>query len=158
MWKNIEAAPADAILGLTEAFKNDDNTQKVNLGVGVYKDEQGNTFKDSQGKEIDGTPFSGTFAEISQQIAKIKQNQTILVSSAAGSVGSTVCQIAKILGCKVIASTGSDEKVEWLKKEIGVDHFHITMNIGYYLEDFLLDYPYKLLSIFIYVFLFKLFK
>ncbi len=43
MWKNIEAAPADAILGLTEAFKNDDNTQKVNLGVGVYKDEQGNT-------------------------------------------------------------------------------------------------------------------
>lgn len=43
MWKNIEAAPADAILGLTEAFKNDDNNQKVNLGVGVYKDDQGNT-------------------------------------------------------------------------------------------------------------------
>ena len=63
------------------------------------------------------TAYIGLF-----RIAKIKQNQTILVSSAAGSVGSTVCQIAKILGCKVIASTGSDEKVEWLKKEIGVDH------------------------------------
>ena len=53
---------------------------------------------------------------------KLKQNQTILVSSAAGSVGSTVCQIAKIYGCKVIASTGSDEKVKWLIEELGVDH------------------------------------
>ena len=43
MWKNIEAAPADPILGLTEAFRNDANPQKVNLGVGVYKDEHGLT-------------------------------------------------------------------------------------------------------------------
>ena len=43
MWKGIEPAPADAILGLTEAFKNDSNPDKVNLGVGVYKDEQGMT-------------------------------------------------------------------------------------------------------------------
>ncbi len=43
MWKEIEAAPADAILGLTEAFKKDSNPNKVNLGVGVYKDDQGTT-------------------------------------------------------------------------------------------------------------------
>jgi len=43
MWKEIEAAPADAILGLTEAFKQDANPRKVNLGVGVYKDDQGTT-------------------------------------------------------------------------------------------------------------------
>ena len=43
MWKNIEAAPADAILGLTEAFKKDTRPNKVNLGVGVYKDDQGVT-------------------------------------------------------------------------------------------------------------------
>jgi len=52
----------------------------------------------------------------------LKAGQTILVSSAAGSVGSTVCQIAKNLGCKVIASTGSDEKVDWLMNELNVDH------------------------------------
>ena len=63
------------------------------------------------------TAYIGLF-----RIANIKKNSTVLVSSAAGSVGSTVCQIAKILGCKVIASTGSDEKVEWLKDELGVDH------------------------------------
>jgi aspartate/tyrosine/aromatic aminotransferase len=43
MWKEIEPAPADAILGLTEAFKKDANPGKVNLGVGVYKDDHGQT-------------------------------------------------------------------------------------------------------------------
>jgi len=43
MWKNVEAAPPDAILGLTEAFKSDPSPDKVNLGVGVYKDESGAT-------------------------------------------------------------------------------------------------------------------
>jgi aspartate/tyrosine/aromatic aminotransferase len=43
MWKEIEPAPADAILGLTDAFKKDSNPRKVNLGVGVYKDDKGNT-------------------------------------------------------------------------------------------------------------------
>ena len=63
------------------------------------------------------TAYIGLF-----KIGEIKKNQTILVSSAGGSVGSTVCQIAKMLGCKVIASTGSDEKAEWLKNELKVDH------------------------------------
>jgi aspartate/tyrosine/aromatic aminotransferase len=43
MWKDIEAAPADPILGLTEAFKSDPRFAKVNLGVGVYMDEEGHT-------------------------------------------------------------------------------------------------------------------
>ncbi len=43
MWQDIQAAPADSILGLTEAFRNDPSVQKVNLGVGVYKDETGKT-------------------------------------------------------------------------------------------------------------------
>ncbi len=43
MWKNIQPAPPDSILGLTEQFKKDQNPAKVNLGVGVYKDNDGNT-------------------------------------------------------------------------------------------------------------------
>ncbi|MDJ0623630.1 MAG: amino acid aminotransferase [Desulfocapsaceae bacterium] len=43
MWKDIEAAPADSIFGLTEAFRKETNPRKVNLGVGVYKDDQGRT-------------------------------------------------------------------------------------------------------------------
>ena len=36
-------------------------------------------------------------------------------------MGSVTCQIGKIMGLKVVAIAGSDDKVEWLKKEIGVD-------------------------------------
>lgn len=43
MFEHIQAAPADPILGLNDAYKNDQNPNKINLGVGVYKDEQGNT-------------------------------------------------------------------------------------------------------------------
>lgn len=38
---HIEAAPADPILGLTEAFKNDPREGKINLGAGVYQNEDG---------------------------------------------------------------------------------------------------------------------
>ncbi|MBS9404211.1 aspartate/tyrosine/aromatic aminotransferase [Halomonas sp. TRM85114] len=43
MFEHIERVPGDAILGLIEAFKKDTNPQKVDLGVGVYKDDQGKT-------------------------------------------------------------------------------------------------------------------
>ncbi len=43
IFSQITAAPADPILGLTEAFKADPRTDKVNLGVGIYKDEAGQT-------------------------------------------------------------------------------------------------------------------
>lgn len=39
----IEAAPADPILGLTDAFKKDTNPEKINLGVGVYQNNDGVT-------------------------------------------------------------------------------------------------------------------
>jgi len=43
MFEQVTAAPADPILGLTEAFKADPRKDKINLGVGIYKDEAGNT-------------------------------------------------------------------------------------------------------------------
>jgi aromatic-amino-acid transaminase len=43
MFEQLSAAPADPILGLTEAFKKDTRTGKINLGVGIYKDEAGTT-------------------------------------------------------------------------------------------------------------------
>ncbi|HYO23826.1 MAG TPA: amino acid aminotransferase [Lacipirellulaceae bacterium] len=43
MFEAIEAAPKDAILGLTEAFRADPRAEKINLSVGVYQDESGKT-------------------------------------------------------------------------------------------------------------------
>ena len=39
MFDSLPLAPPDAILGLTDAFKQDPNPRKINLSVGVYKDE-----------------------------------------------------------------------------------------------------------------------
>lgn len=43
MFEQVPVAPPDAILGITEAFNKDPNPAKVNLSVGVYKDESGKT-------------------------------------------------------------------------------------------------------------------
>ncbi len=43
MFETLNTAPADPILGLTEAFKKDPRSGKINLGVGIYKDERGTT-------------------------------------------------------------------------------------------------------------------
>ncbi|WP_455813329.1 amino acid aminotransferase [Pseudomonas graminis] len=43
MFERIAAAPADPILGLADLFRADDRPNKINLGIGVYKDETGKT-------------------------------------------------------------------------------------------------------------------
>jgi NADPH-dependent curcumin reductase CurA len=54
-------------------------------------------------------------------IGKPREGETVVVSGAAGAVGMTVCQIAKIKGCRVIGIAGSDEKNEYLEHELWVD-------------------------------------
>jgi len=44
LWSGVEMGPPDAILGVTEAFKKDTNPQKMNLGVGAYRDDAGKPF------------------------------------------------------------------------------------------------------------------
>ena len=54
-------------------------------------------------------------------IGKPKKGETVVVSAAAGAVGSIVCQIAKIKGCYVVGIAGSDDKCNWLKNDLKVD-------------------------------------
>ena len=54
-------------------------------------------------------------------IGQPKQGETVVVSGGAGAVGMTVCQIAKIKGCRVAGIAGSDEKNRYLKEELSVD-------------------------------------
>ena len=54
-------------------------------------------------------------------VLKPKENETIVVSGAAGAVGSLVSQIAKIKGCRVIGIAGTEEKCSWLKNDLNVD-------------------------------------
>ncbi|ARW05825.1 NADP-dependent oxidoreductase [Bacillus atrophaeus] len=54
-------------------------------------------------------------------IGRPKQGETVVVSGAAGAVGSTVGQIAKIKGARVVGIAGSDEKIAYLKDELQFD-------------------------------------
>jgi NADPH-dependent curcumin reductase CurA len=54
-------------------------------------------------------------------IGKPKEGETVVVSGAAGAVGSIVCQIAKLKGCRVVGVAGSDEKCDYLIRELGAD-------------------------------------
>ncbi|KAF8486093.1 alcohol dehydrogenase [Russula ochroleuca] len=54
-------------------------------------------------------------------VAQIKAGETLVVSGAAGQVGSLVCQIGKLYGAKVIGIAGTDEKCRWLSEELKID-------------------------------------
>jgi len=81
--------------------------------------------------DIGSTPLSytlgtlgmpGATAYIGLNKCDPKPNETLLVTAAAGAVGSIVGQLAKIRGLKVIGLVGSDDKLDWCKNELGFDH------------------------------------
>ena len=55
-------------------------------------------------------------------IANLKEGETVFISGGAGAVGSVACQLAKLRGCRVIASAGSAAKIAFLKNQLRVDH------------------------------------
>ena len=72
------------------------------------------------------TAYVGLF-----KIGELRDGQdTVFISSAAGGVGSVACQIAKIKGCLVVGSCGSDEKVRWLLDELKVDYAFNYRKLG----------------------------
>ena len=54
-------------------------------------------------------------------IGQPKMGETVVVSGAAGAVGMTVCQVAKIKGCRTVGIAGSDDKNQYLRDELDVD-------------------------------------
>jgi NADPH-dependent curcumin reductase CurA len=54
-------------------------------------------------------------------VGRPNAGETVVVSAAAGSVGSIVGQIAKLKGCHVVGIAGGTDKCNWLKSELGFD-------------------------------------
>ena len=55
------------------------------------------------------------------EVGQPKAGETVVVSGAAGAVGQTVGQIAKLKGCRVVGIAGGQAKCDWVVKELGFD-------------------------------------
>ena len=68
-------------------------------------------------------------------VGKLQERETVFVSGAAGAVGSVVGQIAKIKGCRVVGSAGTDEKVAYIVDELGFDDAFNYKKVNDYHEE-----------------------
>jgi NADPH-dependent curcumin reductase CurA len=55
------------------------------------------------------------------RVGQPEEGETVVISGAAGAVGSVVAQIAKIKGCRVVGTAGSDQKISYLVHELGIE-------------------------------------
>lgn len=62
------------------------------------------------------------------QVAKVMAGETVLVTGANGGLGAVACQVARCSGAKVIGLVSSLDKVELLKKDLGLDHVIATQD------------------------------
>jgi NADPH-dependent curcumin reductase CurA len=81
-----------------------------------------------KGNDAPLTAYLGLFGHIGLtayfgllEVGQPKAGETLVVSAAAGAVGSLVGQIGKIKGCKVVGIAGTDEKCKWIVDELGFD-------------------------------------
>ena len=100
----------ESMMGWRDAF--------VGFGAAVQKLPQENVPPQAY-LGVLGMPGLTAYSGLAR-IGEPKTGETVFVSGAAGAVGAVVCQIAKLRGCKVVASAGSDAKLAWLKS-VGVD-------------------------------------
>eukprot|EP01130_Rhizamoeba_saxonica_P000582 TRINITY_DN10549_c0_g1_i1.p1 TRINITY_DN10549_c0_g1~~TRINITY_DN10549_c0_g1_i1.p1 ORF type:complete len:351 (-),score=85.15 TRINITY_DN10549_c0_g1_i1:71-1123(-) len=129
----------DVMRGMTVGIIEHSNSNKFSkgdlvLGMGQWQEYciGDDTDKNWQKLvEIEGIPISAYLSVLGPtgltayfgllDIGEPKPGETVLVSGAAGAVGSIVGQIAKIKGCRVVGIAGSDEKCRYLVEELGFD-------------------------------------
>jgi NADPH-dependent curcumin reductase CurA len=84
--------------------------------------------------------MTGMTAWVALNLVEVKAGDVIFISGAAGAVGSMAGQLAKLRGCRVIGSTGSLEKVRFLREECGFD-MAFNYKAGPILEQLNLEAP-----------------
>ncbi|KAA1470193.1 alcohol dehydrogenase [Dentipellis sp. KUC8613] len=113
----------------------------------VLEDDQVNKFDIKPGAELIDylgplgmtaglTAYIGLF-----EVGKIKAGETLVVSAAAGAVGSLVCQFAKKAGARVVGIVGTEEKARWVQNDLGAD-FVFNYKSPTWQEDFIKQVGY----------------
>jgi NADPH-dependent curcumin reductase CurA len=112
--KNVVFEVGDFVSGML-----DWKTKQVSIGAGLLKVDAS---KAPLSTYLGILGMTGLTAYLGlNKIGKPKAGETLVVSGAAGAVGSVVGQIAKILGLHVIGIAGTDEKIDMLKDKFGFD-------------------------------------
>ncbi|MBO2688015.1 amino acid aminotransferase [Shewanella algae] len=147
IFSQITAAPADPILGLTEAFKADPRTDKVNLGVGIYKDEAGQTpvlksvklaeaklLEEEKTKSYLGIEGVALYNQAVQQLLFGKDNAIIadgraVTAQAPGGTGSL-----RVAAEFVLSNT--DSKTIWISDPTWANHKNIFETAGLEIKEY----------------------
>ena len=116
--KNPAFAPGDVVSGLLGAQEYcqaaagmpGERLQKIDLGLGTP----------AQWLNVLGMPGMTAYFGL-LDVGSPKPGDTLVVSGAAGAVGQTVGQLAKIKGCRVVGIAGGQAKCDWVVKELGFD-------------------------------------
>ncbi|MCG9696665.1 amino acid aminotransferase [Shewanella sp. Isolate11] len=141
IFNQVELAPADPILGLTDAFKADPRPNKVNLGVGIYKDDSGATpilksvklaeqklLESEKSKSYLGIDGVQAYNQAVQSLLfgtqhKIITQQRAVTAQAPGGTGSL-----RVAAEFVVRNTGS--KTIWVSNPTWANHNNIFNSAG----------------------------
>jgi len=119
-------AVGEVIESRTSAFQKGDIVLS-NLGWREYFNSPANQLRPLGRKvqplsiHLGALGMPGLTAWAGLQMADIKPGEVIFISAAAGAVGSVVGQLAKLRGCRVVGSAGSEDKLRFLLNECGFD-------------------------------------
>jgi len=110
----------------------------------VIRDDFFSTWLSAADPAYDTTAFLGLYGSTGctayigmLEVGRVAEDETVVVSAAAGATGSAAAQIAKLKGARVIGIAGTDEKCRWLLDELGLDGAinHRTENIAARLKE-----------------------
>ncbi|MBX9605369.1 MAG: aspartate/tyrosine/aromatic aminotransferase [Gammaproteobacteria bacterium] len=149
MFESLEALSPDAILGLMALFRDDPRAQKIDLGVGVYRDEQGNTpiletvieaerrrFASETTKTYIGPPGTPGFNELVRKLMFGGKHAVVRDKRVAGVQTPGGCGALRI-GAELVKRARSDATI-WVSDPTWANHVPLLGSAGIKIE----TYPY----------------
>jgi len=125
-WANVKMAPPDPILGVTEAYKRDSNPNKINLGVGAYRTDEGKPYVldcvrqaesllAAQNLDKEYAPITGVaeFTEASVRLL-LGENSDVIKNKQYGTAQTISGTGALKVGAEFLKKYHAGEKVVWL--------------------------------------------
>lgn len=141
MFEQVSMAPADPILGLTDAFKNDPRESKINLGVGIYKNESGltpilATVKEAE-KRLLSSETTKSYLSIEGFAAYGAAVQKLLFGADAEIIQSNRARTAQVPGGTGALRTGADFAIKklgikkiWVSNPTWANHGNVFKTAG----------------------------